>query len=60
MEHLAGGIASVVASPMRMSATPVEYRLPPPILGQHNIEVLGGLLGYSDIDIESLKKAGVI
>ena len=32
-----------VASPMRMSATPVAYDLPPPALGAHTDEVLGGL-----------------
>jgi len=32
-----------VASPIRMSATPVSYDLPPPALGEHTDEVLGGL-----------------
>lgn len=36
------GIATVatVASPMRLSATPVAYRSAPPALGQHTDEVL--------------------
>src|SRR6195256_6044284 len=33
-----------VASPMRFSGTPVEYKLPPPRLGEHTREVLGSLL----------------
>jgi len=32
-----------VASPIRMSATPVAYDLPPPALGEHTDEVLGPL-----------------
>jgi len=32
-----------VASPIRMSATPVGYDLPPPALGEHTDEVLGPL-----------------
>ncbi|MGE0874474.1 MAG: CaiB/BaiF CoA transferase family protein [Burkholderiales bacterium] len=54
------GTAALVASPMRLSATPVEYRLPPPLLGQHNDEVLKGLLGRSDADVAALKAAGII
>ena len=43
--HPLGGVAPVVASPMRFSSTPVEYRLAPPLLGEHTREVLGELLG---------------
>ena len=32
-----------VASPIRMSETPVAYDLPPPALGEHTAEVLDGL-----------------
>jgi len=32
-----------VASPIRLSKTPVGYDAPPPRLGQHTDEVLGGL-----------------
>jgi crotonobetainyl-CoA:carnitine CoA-transferase CaiB-like acyl-CoA transferase len=38
----------------------VEYRLAPPLLGQHNEEVLKGLLGKSDAELEILRAAGVI
>jgi crotonobetainyl-CoA:carnitine CoA-transferase CaiB-like acyl-CoA transferase len=34
--------------------------LPPPTLGQHNEEVLGGLCGLSDQDLARLASAGVI
>ena len=60
MPHPLGGVAPVVASPIRLSQTPVEYRLAPPTLGQHNAEVLSGLLGKSDADLRRLKAAGII
>jgi crotonobetainyl-CoA:carnitine CoA-transferase CaiB-like acyl-CoA transferase len=60
MPHPLGGIAPVVRSPLRLSETPVEYRLAPPTLGQHNEEILKGLLGRSDADLKKLKDAGVV
>jgi crotonobetainyl-CoA:carnitine CoA-transferase CaiB-like acyl-CoA transferase len=60
MPHPLGGVAPVVASPMRLSETPVEYRLAPPTLGQHNEGVLRDLLGKSDAEIARLKAAGIV
>ncbi|MDA0224661.1 MAG: CaiB/BaiF CoA-transferase family protein [Proteobacteria bacterium] len=59
MENTLGGTTPVVASPMRLSGTPVEYRLAPPTLGQHNADVLGGLLGKSTAEIDRLRAAGI-
>ena len=39
---------SLVASPMKMSATPVRQSMPPPMLGQHNSQVLQDWLGMQD------------
>lgn len=50
----------VVANPVRLSATPPDYRLPPPMLGQHTEEVLGELLGMSAAEIASLREQGVV
>ena len=58
--HPLGGVAPVVASPMRLSETPVEYRIAPPLLGQHTEEVLKGLLGRSKAQVDALKGAGII
>ena len=60
LDHAAAGQLPVVASPMRFSGTPIEYRLAPPLLGQHTAEVLRGLLGKSDAEIARLRAAGVI
>jgi len=58
--HPSGGSAPVVASPMRLSETPVEYRLAPPLLGQHNDEVYRGLLGKSEAELARLAQAGIV
>jgi len=60
MPHPLGGVAPVVASPVRLSATPVEYRLAPPTLGQHNEEVIQGLLGRSAAGLTRLKDTGIV
>jgi glutaryl-CoA transferase len=58
--HPSGGTAPVVASPMRLSETPVEYRIAPPLLGQHNEEIYRGLLGKSEDELAKLKSAGIV
>ena len=60
MPHALGGIAPVVASPMRFSETPVEYRIAPPLLGSFNEEVYQGLLGKTAAEMEKLKAAGIV
>lgn len=60
MDHPVAGRLPTVASPMRFSATPVEYRLAPPLLGQHTEEVLRGLLGKGDAELAALRAAGVV
>jgi crotonobetainyl-CoA:carnitine CoA-transferase CaiB-like acyl-CoA transferase len=60
LDHAVAGQLPVVASPMRFSGTLIEYRLAPPLLGQHTAEVLRGLLGKSDVEIARLRAAGVI
>jgi len=58
--HSSGGTAPVVASPMRLSKTPVEYRIAPPLLGEHNEEIYRGLLGKSAAELARLKSAGIV
>src|SRR3954454_2060397 len=42
-DHPVEGRTSVLASPLRMYGTPVTITSPPPLLGQHNAEVLSAL-----------------
>ena len=60
LPHGAGASLPLVASPMRFSETPLEYRSAPPVLGQHTDEVLRGLLGKSESDVARLRSAKVI
>jgi crotonobetainyl-CoA:carnitine CoA-transferase CaiB-like acyl-CoA transferase len=60
LQHAASGALPTVASPMRFSDTPIEYRLAPPLLGEHTTEVLRRLLGKTDAEIARLRAAGVI
>ncbi|UCD68551.1 MAG: CoA transferase [Betaproteobacteria bacterium] len=53
MQHPKYGDVPLVANPMRLSETPVQYRSAPPALGEHTNEVLTGLL---DIDSERLSE----
>ena len=58
--HHTVGIMKLVSSPMKLSATPVEIRFPPPTLGQHTDEILGERLNLSKHEIEVLKNKGAI
>ncbi len=58
--HAAGVPCPAVASPMRFSETPVEYALPPPLLGEHTREVLGSLLGLGDGELDRLAAQKII
>jgi len=60
LQHAAAGTLPLVASPMRFSGTALEYRLPPPVLGEHTDEVLRGLLGKSDAEIARLRAEGIL
>jgi crotonobetainyl-CoA:carnitine CoA-transferase CaiB-like acyl-CoA transferase len=59
--HAEAGSVDLIASPLaQMSASPATIRMAPPMLGEHNREVLHGLLGYSDERIDELQALGII
>jgi crotonobetainyl-CoA:carnitine CoA-transferase CaiB-like acyl-CoA transferase len=60
LPHSLGGAVPQVASPIRLSATPVEYRSAPPLLGEHTLEVLTKVLGLSNAEVKALREAGVL
>jgi crotonobetainyl-CoA:carnitine CoA-transferase CaiB-like acyl-CoA transferase len=60
LNHSLAGEVPTVANPVRFSDTPVEYKLAPPVLGQHTAEVLKDDLGYSDKEIARLYDSGAI
>ncbi len=52
LEHPSLGQARSIANPIRFSDTPVSYRLPPPLLGEHTAQILESL-GYAKDGAES-------
>jgi crotonobetainyl-CoA:carnitine CoA-transferase CaiB-like acyl-CoA transferase len=60
LQHPVAGTLPMVSSPMRFSDTALEYKLPPPLLGQHTDEVLRTVLGRSESEIAELRAHGVI
>ncbi|MDE3739557.1 MULTISPECIES: CaiB/BaiF CoA-transferase family protein [Pseudomonas] len=60
LEHPLAGVVPQVASPLRLSDTPVEYRMPPPLLGEHTQDVLQRVLGLAAEQVEALRQAEVI
>lgn len=52
IEHPALKTARSIANPVRSIAQPVIYRLPPPLLGEHNRQILREL-GFPEGDMES-------
>jgi crotonobetainyl-CoA:carnitine CoA-transferase CaiB-like acyl-CoA transferase len=60
VESPTAGAIPLVANPIRLSETPVQYRSAPPALGQHTREVLREVLGLADAEIDRLQSAGVL
>jgi formyl-CoA transferase len=58
--HPSAGALDIVASPIRMSDTPVTTPVAPPRLGEHTDEVLTELLGFDAARLGALRKGGVI
>lgn len=59
MPHPTAQKIRLVGSPLKLSRTPVQYRYPPPLAGEHTAEVLSEL-GYSREQIEELGRQGII
>lgn len=48
-----------VTNPIRMSGTPATYRLPPPMLGEHTLEILSEL-NFSSEEIAEASLSGAV
>ncbi|MDQ8033426.1 MAG: CaiB/BaiF CoA-transferase family protein [Bordetella sp.] len=56
LPHPLGGTVPVAASPLKLSGSPVQYHRAPPVLGEHTRQVLSGMLGLSDDEIDALAR----
>jgi len=59
MAHPLAGTVRLVASPMKLAATPVRYRLAPPLLGNDTHAVLAEF-GFDAAAIAALRSRGAI
>ncbi|MBP5151040.1 CaiB/BaiF CoA transferase family protein, partial [Pseudomonas protegens] len=60
LPHALAGMVPQVASPIRLSQTPVEYRNAPPLLGEHTAEVLQRVLGMRVEAVDALRHSRVV
>lgn len=60
LPHPLAGSVPQVASPIRLSETPVEYRNAPPLLGEHSEQVLREWLGMAASEVSALRERGVL
>jgi formyl-CoA transferase len=49
----------MLGSPIHLSASPTEVSRAP-LLGEHNAEIYGRLLGLGEADIAALRRDGVV
>jgi crotonobetainyl-CoA:carnitine CoA-transferase CaiB-like acyl-CoA transferase len=61
IDHPVVGTHALPGLPFRLSERDAGWlRSPPPMLGQHNEEVLQDVLGLGDDEIEALRADGII
>ena len=60
LPHSKSGSVPSIASPMRLSESPVEYRRAPPQLGEHTADVLQRMLGLDEAALAALQEKNVI
>ena len=59
MEHGMGVSVPQIANPIKFSRTGIEYFRPPPMLGEHTLEILESI-GLTERHLEELRASGVI
>jgi formyl-CoA transferase len=60
VEHARYGKVKMVGPPATFSESVIGIQSPPPMLGEHNREILTRLLGYSNEEVKALENQGVI
>lgn len=60
MKRSDGATVKLTANPIRMSATPPDPRIAPPLLGQDTHRTLRDLLGVTETELARLRDAGAI
>lgn len=60
MAHSSGQPVKLIANPVKLSETPADYRMAPPMLGEHTEAVLGERLGLNAAALAALREKKVI
>ena len=60
MPHPTAETVQLAGTPLNLSATPAQMRLPPPLLGEHTDEILANELALEDSAIAELHQSGVV
>ena len=60
IEHPVAGKLKYPGPSFKMSEAGYAIRMPAPLLGQHNKEIYGNILGYSTQELSILRKDGII
>jgi CoA:oxalate CoA-transferase len=60
MEHPVIGRYRSLGFPNKFSRTPCRTRRPAPLLGEHNRDIYGAELGYTDEELSALRNRGII
>ncbi|HVY16684.1 MAG TPA: CaiB/BaiF CoA-transferase family protein [Rhodopila sp.] len=60
MAHSSGQSVKLIANPVKLSETPADYRIAPPLLGEHTDAVLGQRLGLDADALAALREKNVL
>ncbi len=60
VDQLLSGKVKAPGSVFKFSRTPGNIKFPASFLGEHNLDVYGGMLGYTERELEKLATEGVI
>jgi crotonobetainyl-CoA:carnitine CoA-transferase CaiB-like acyl-CoA transferase len=60
MAHGSGQTVKVIANPVKLSESPADYRIAPPLLGEHTDQVLTERLGLDAATLAALRDKGVV
>ena len=60
VNHPTAGPLPTVANPIRFSESTIDYDRAPPLLGQHNVDVLQNLLGIDETMLSKLKDDDIV
>jgi crotonobetainyl-CoA:carnitine CoA-transferase CaiB-like acyl-CoA transferase len=58
--HPEAGVHKYAGTPIRLSATPAQFNLPAPLLGEHNKFILKKLLNLNNDEINELYRTGAL